>query len=480
MRSGRVMRWIGFVALLTLVLASVSPGTMAAQDPESIYCGDSAYCSMSGPSLYVQNTGTGESIFGNSETNGFGVRGKGNPGVYGTSVGAAGVRGVSVNAKGVKGESTNNDGVYGHSVNGTAVNAVSEYGFGVYGEAGDLVGVYGASYGSGSADYGVYGYTESENSTSEAGVYGYNAGDAPGGSGPGVYGFAIADETGYGVRGEANDAHGVYGKSWSTGYAFGGWFSGPAGVYATAEDANADAIIGQCNGGGACYGVNGYSADSIAIIGWTDDANHDWGVWTSDDVSALGYYYSKGLSFFAQNGSDVELQPGDLVVVVGIAAPLPDSDVPVMLVRQADLASASGIVGVVEKAVRFETVTKPGTTYELTEIPDLEGEKVDQVYVRQPGERHFTEPSKVDGPVAPGGAMVLMVQGLVQMKVNASAGAIEPGDLLTAGDGGFARKAQPVTIEGQASLYQAGTLVGKALEPWAEGQGLIWVLVDLR
>jgi hypothetical protein len=55
--------------------------------------------------------------------------------------------------------------------------------------------------------------------------------------------------------------------------------------------------------------------------------------------------------------------------------------------------------------------------------------------------------------VAPGGAMVLMVQGLVQVQVDPSAGAIQAGDQLAAGEAGVAVKAQQVTLEAQVPFY---------------------------
>ena len=74
--------------------------------------------------------------------------------------------------------------------------------------------------------------------------------------------------------------------------------------------------------------------------------------------------------------------------------------------------------------------------------------------------------------------MTVVYRGLAQVKVDASAGAIEVGaPLLAAGDSGYALAAQPALEAGSVPI---GAVVGKALEPLESGVGLIWVLVDLQ
>ncbi|MCE7988441.1 MAG: hypothetical protein DYG89_45365 [Caldilinea sp. CFX5] len=59
-------------------------------------------------------------------------------------------------------------------------------------------------------------------------------------------------------------------------------------------------------------------------------------------------------------------------------------------------------------------------------------------------------------------------------------GPIQPGDLLTtASILGHAMKATPVNLAGIA-LYRPGTIIGKALEPWNGGVGVIQVLIVLQ
>lgn len=70
--------------------------------------------------------------------------------------------------------------------------------------------------------------------------------------------------------------------------------------------------------------------------------------------------------------------------------------------------------------------------------------------------------------------------GIVPVKVTDENGAINPGDLLTTSSTpGYAMRAKPVVING-VEIYPTGTILGKALEAWQTGSGLIQVLITLR
>ena len=82
--------------------------------------------------------------------------------------------------------------------------------------------------------------------------------------------------------------------------------------------------------------------------------------------------------------------------------------------------------------------------------------------------------------VAPGDYLLVVVQGPAQVKASAIAGALQPGDLVaTAGTGGQAAKAAMVSLGG-IEIAVPGTVLGKALEPLKEGQGLIHIYVTLQ
>jgi hypothetical protein len=90
------------------------------------------------------------------------------------------------------------------------------------------------------------------------------------------------------------------------------------------------------------------------------------------------------------------------------------------------------------------------------------------VYSTQPG---FVGGQPIEGEVE--GAIPLAVVGIVPVKVSAENGPIQPGDLLVAsGTAGHAMRAG-------ASPPQ-GSVIGKALEKWDQGTGLIQMLATLQ
>ena len=70
--------------------------------------------------------------------------------------------------------------------------------------------------------------------------------------------------------------------------------------------------------------------------------------------------------------------------------------------------------------------------------------------------------------------------GRVRVKVDASAGPIQVGDLLvTSSRTGRAMKSSPVDVGGIA-MHRPGTIIGKALEPLQSGEGEILVLLSMQ
>jgi hypothetical protein len=76
--------------------------------------------------------------------------------------------------------------------------------------------------------------------------------------------------------------------------------------------------------------------------------------------------------------------------------------------------------------------------------------------------------------------VLVATTGRVRVKVDASHGPIQIGDLLvTSGEPGMAMKSQPISL-GEVQIHRPGTLIGKALEPLAKGTGEILVLLSLQ
>ena len=78
------------------------------------------------------------------------------------------------------------------------------------------------------------------------------------------------------------------------------------------------------------------------------------------------------------------------------------------------------------------------------------------------------------------GKVLVATTGRVKIKVDASAGPIQIGDLLVTSDKeGVAKKSEPLMLGG-VQIHRPGTLIGKALEPLTKGTGEILVLLSLQ
>lgn len=78
------------------------------------------------------------------------------------------------------------------------------------------------------------------------------------------------------------------------------------------------------------------------------------------------------------------------------------------------------------------------------------------------------------------GRVLVATTGRVKIKADATNGPIQIGDLLVTSDrDGYAMKSVPVDIGG-VRIHRPGTLIGKALEPLAQGSGEILVLLSLQ
>lgn len=76
--------------------------------------------------------------------------------------------------------------------------------------------------------------------------------------------------------------------------------------------------------------------------------------------------------------------------------------------------------------------------------------------------------------------LLIATTGRVRIKVDATHAPIEIGDLLVTSEReGIAMKSVPVNVGG-VEMHRPGTLIGKALEPLAKGQGEILVLLSLQ
>jgi len=399
---------------------------------------------------------------------GIGVQGNGETGVKGVSSVGAGVWGEG--ATGVYGTSQSGAGVYATSSTGDGVQGYGAVS-GVYGEASNYGGQGILGVGKGANAEGVVGSAEG---STGIGVYGMAAGSGDGvrglnsATGDGVHGIATASNksgvygestAGFGVTGRSTNNTGVqgfgytgvYGKS-STDYGQGVHGHGTAylteGVIGTADGRDGAGVYARANGsGGLATGVEAESTSSYAVYGDTF-VSGGYGFYTPDKIYAGGGCVGCTSMLIARNGGEETLEPGDVVVVAGIAAPLSAQGTrPVIVVRKADAASEQAVVGVVEGRYTFELVSGNGRVVEWA----------------QPTEE----------PAAPGEYLTVVYRGLARVKVDARNGAIKIGDPLTVASASYA-------VPARAADAAPGNVIGKAMEALATGQGLIWVLVDMQ
>jgi hypothetical protein len=363
-----------------------------------------------------------------------------NKGIYASSdiTDGVGVYGYATGPYG--GGSFDPTGVWGKAGNGIGVRGTADYigvrgdGYiGVYGVADDQysIGVYG--YGAYTGTFGVYG--------ASAGPYGYGVFGYGGGlNSPGVYGSAGGNDDGC-SNGDSFCNAGAVSQAWANSY---GNFS------YSSPDSRAAYLGFSENIGfytGYFYNTNGGAGSGLGVWGDT---------YLDGDLTVTGSKTGY-VADIAINAGSEPLERGDVVVVVGMEAPIL-GEIPVMRVQKATAETASGIVGVVD--VLWEACTK--SAEEL-----------------QPGEvcgRYNHEVTTIQ----PGQYVGVVTLGAFQwLKVDAST-PIKAGDLLSISPtAGVAAKAQQITIDGY-SFYAPGTIIGKALQDLESGTGTIAVFVSLK
>jgi len=406
------------------------------------------------------------------------------------------IRLESASARGVEAHSSSNwaSAVYGENTSSGAGGYFSSVdGSGVYGTSQNLDGVRGVSTGGDIADNGVYGETNSPD-TWEAGVYGYSSSAAAG-----VHGDSA---NGWGVYGTSQNKSGVYGfSSYDTG---GRFISDPGpghGVFGWARDANSYGVYGSAWDGGGVYGE--------AWAGHAGSFHHHYGGYGLYAESQWGYgaYISNTLYVngdmivtgsksgyvvdIAINADEVALQPGDVVAVVGVSDPIV-GEIPVIQVRRATSAVPTAVVGVVDQmfvhngkpeVMSLECIKQREALEQASSQPVATSTSQSENGRALPGPAGTPPPPRdcrvtekfiagVEG-IQPGQYLSIVTLGAYKaIKVDASYGAIQPGDLLVASPNpGYAMK---------ATNPQPGTIIGKALALWVSGTGTIPVFVTLH
>jgi hypothetical protein len=185
----------------------------------------------------------------------------------------------------------------------------------------------------------------------------------------------------------------------------------------------------------------------------TSNASGEWALYTVDNIQA-GNVLASGYSLLAQVTGPDSLEPGDVVAVTGLAENATGGTNQLPLVRLADAAQYTGLIGVVSQ--RMVWALAPGK--EAEGAMSMQG---------------------AEGPAKPGDYVSLVVMGVTQVKVDPEA-AIAAGDRLTVASlAGRTRALQTRVVDGM-TLAEGAPSLGVALEPRVDGHDTIAVYVNLR
>lgn len=321
--------------------------------------------------------------------------------------------GTYATGKAVLGSTATGSAVYGESASGYGVSGHSDNGYAVRGvDAGTETARGYGGYFTSNNGVGVYGYSGADRTVSNnyaPGVYGRSA------NGVGVYG--VSEGTQAGLHGESAEGYGGY--FYSSNY---------RGLRASsASDFYAGYFVNRGGSGWPGLYVDGTLYTTGAKTGYVVD---------------ICFNEGPGL-----------LETGDVVVVTGFGESVV-GEIPVIRVHKATEAESTGVVGVVDQP------------YTLEASPDDEGRSV---------------PKPVGGAariasgtaISPGKYLSVVTLGSFKaIKVDASYGDIQPGDLLVSSPNpGYAMRVEDPRV---------GTVIGKALGELVEGTGVMPVLITLH
>ncbi len=327
--------------------------------------------------------------------------------------------------------------------------------FAVYGvnDAGTMGAGYGGYFTS-STGIGVAGRSTAQSTASNQftpGVHGSSQfgagvlGTSDSAFGVGVFGNVA---TGTGVVGSSGGdglvgtglAHGVRGVTTGTtqGSGYGGLFTSSTGIGVAGRSTALTTGTNQF-----APGVYGFSQNGAGVMGDAGTGGAIAGLFRGSvlidgDLVVTGNKTGYVVDI-ARNAGAEPLELGDLVVVVGVTDPVL-GEIPVPLVERAQAEGSTAVIGVVAGAYEAETIL--GDPHERTSAD--QGQYV----------------------------TIVTLGSFSGIKVDASYGAIQPGDLLvSSATPGHAMRADSPAV---------GTVIGKALGGLNEGTGIIPIMVTLQ
>jgi hypothetical protein len=328
-------------------------------------------------------------------------------------------------------------GVKGHSENGRAIEGWSNTSYGVSGDSQKSAGVRGTSF----DGRGTEGWsTNSEGvvgiSTNSTGVWGQTEGAGIAVLGTSKHGDGVFGTGRRGVVGESDTFQGVYGHSRDN-----------AGVVGESQQFHALFGISHGSNNGGVIGIN--DAGGFGVIGISDT--------------------NTGVAVHGRGGRLAGLFQGDVQITGRLDAPTSTITCFDVSISNADCAEDFNI--------GTDLSVDPGTVMVLGEegalFPSLHAyDKRVAGVISGAGE--YKPGIVLDKHKSDRNRQPVALLGKVFCKVDAQYGAIAVGDLLTTSPTpGHAMKATD-------QLQAFGAVIGKALRPLGEGQGLIPVLISLQ
>ncbi|HEX2268818.1 MAG TPA: hypothetical protein VHH35_04765 [Pyrinomonadaceae bacterium] len=187
-----------------------------------------------------------------------------------------------------------------------------------------------------------------------------------------------------------------------------------------------------------------------------------------------------GISQWTTSGSTINYASGN----VGIATASPTEKLEVTgNIKVTGSINVSGNINAkyqdVAEWVESSQVLAPGTVVVLDTTKSNQVIAATQAYDSRVAGVISLQPGLALGEAGEGRVLVATT-GRVKVKVDATNGPIQIGDLLVTSDReGLAMRSMPVEIGG-VRIHRPGTLIGKALEPLAKGTGEILVLLSMQ
>lgn len=210
-------------------------------------------------------------------------------------------------------------------------------------------------------------------------------------------------------------------------------------------------------------------------------AVHDWfgitmnarynGTWVKDDASKAGWILA------------MDSRPGQDAFVIARSAPNTAGTADLLKINAAGDVTVAGNIGAkyqdLAEWVPATTEMPAGTVVVLNPERSNEVMASAAAYDTSVAGVVSAKPGVILGEAGEGKAMIATT-GRVKVRVDATGRAVKVGDLLVTSDKpGVAMPSTPVEFGG-VRMHRPGTIIGKALEPLAAGEGEILVLLSLQ